>query len=84
MLFRSGDRTLLVVEPRGRPDDRALVAIARSLAWARPEEVVAIRRFPLDRRHDAKVDYPGLRRMLDARRWMLRAPVAHAVPVEQR
>jgi acyl-CoA synthetase (AMP-forming)/AMP-acid ligase II len=79
-LLRHQDRTLLVVEPRGRPEDQALMSIACSIAWAGADELVAIRRFPLDRRHNAKIDYPALRRMLDERRWMLRAPIAEAAP----
>ena len=34
------------------------------LAWARLADVLAVRRIPVDRRHNAKVDYPALRRML--------------------
>lgn len=77
-LIQHGERVLLVVEPRGSPEDETLVEIGRGSAWAGAEELVAIRRFPLDRRHNAKIDYPALRRMLDERRWMLRVPINDA------
>jgi hypothetical protein len=35
------------------------------LAWAKLDRVVAVRRLPVDKRHNAKVDYAELRRMLD-------------------
>ena len=81
-LVRHRDRVLLVVEMREGRRDEALLAIARAVQWAAADEVVAIRRMPLDHRHNAKVDHPRLRRMLDARRWLKRVAVAgplHAV-----
>ena len=74
-LIRHRDRVLLVVEPRGRQEIQALKAIGPCSAWAGADEIVAIRGFPLDRRHNAKIDYPRLRRMLDERRWMVRVPI---------
>jgi olefin beta-lactone synthetase len=35
------------------------------LAWARLADVVVVPRIPVDRRHNAKVDYPTLTRLLD-------------------
>lgn len=34
------------------------------MPWAAIDQVVALRRLPLDRRHNAKIDYPALRRLL--------------------
>jgi hypothetical protein len=34
------------------------------LAWAHVAEVLTVPRLPLDARHNAKIDYPALRRML--------------------
>ena len=74
-LVRHQDRVLLVVQPRGDQAEGDFVAIGRSLTWAAADELVVIRRFPLDRRHNAKIDYPRLRRMLGKRRWALRVPI---------
>jgi acyl-CoA synthetase (AMP-forming)/AMP-acid ligase II len=57
------DQRMLVVEMAGNrasPRD----ALMSRLAWARLADVLAVRRIPVDRRHNAKVDYPALRRML--------------------
>lgn len=75
-LVRHRDRVLLVVQPRGYPTDDKLVSIGRSLTWAAADELVVMRRFPLDRRHDAKIDHRRLRRMLDDKRWSLRVPLS--------
>jgi acyl-CoA synthetase (AMP-forming)/AMP-acid ligase II len=78
-LVRHRDRVLLVVEMREGCGDEALLAIARAVQWAAADEVVAIRRMPLDRRHNAKVDHPRLRQMLDGGRWLKRVPVARTL-----
>jgi len=77
-LIKHGERVLLVVEPRGPLESETLAEIERGSLWAGVDELVAIRRFPLDRRHNAKIDYPALQRMLDERRWMLRVPINDA------
>jgi acyl-CoA synthetase (AMP-forming)/AMP-acid ligase II len=58
-------RRLLLVEPRtdGPPPD--LAALRASLAWARLDDVRPVGRLPVDRRHNAKIDYVTLRRLLD-------------------
>ncbi|SEO48010.1 AMP-binding protein [Aquisalimonas asiatica] len=50
---------VLAVEarPGKRPDERAL---QRQLAWAGVKRVVTVPRIPMDRRHNAKVDYTRL------------------------
>jgi hypothetical protein len=40
------------------------VALMERLAWARLSDVRIVGRVPVDRRHNAKVDYPALARML--------------------
>jgi hypothetical protein len=35
-----------------------------ALAWAQLDEVRLVARIPLDKRHNAKVDYPALHAML--------------------
>ena len=34
------------------------------LSWARLDDVLLVRRIPVDSRHNAKIDYPALRRLL--------------------
>lgn len=52
-------RRLLAVE--GSAD---AAAVRTALAWAQLDEVRLVARIPLDRRHNAKVDYPALLRLL--------------------
>jgi acyl-CoA synthetase (AMP-forming)/AMP-acid ligase II len=57
------DRRILVVESRentASPRD----GLMTRLVWARLADVLAVRHIPVDRRHNAKVDYPALQRML--------------------
>jgi olefin beta-lactone synthetase len=60
---RHGQR-ILVVEPRthARPE---LDALSELLCWALLDDVHVTRRIPVDRRHNAKVDYPALAKLLD-------------------
>jgi olefin beta-lactone synthetase len=44
--------------------DAAPERLRAALAWARLDRIVPLRRLPLDRRHNAKVDLPALRRSL--------------------
>lgn len=74
-LIRHRDSVLLVVELRGPSDEEILASIGRDMAWAGADQIVVIRRFPMDRRHNAKIDYPRLRRMLDEERWRVRVPI---------
>ena len=74
-LIRHRDSVLLVVELRGPSDEEILATIGRDMEWAGADQLVVIRRFPMDRRHNAKIDYPQLRRMLDEERWRVRVPI---------
>ena len=60
-----GGRRVLVVE-----DDRAPAEaeLRGTLAWAAVDEVARVGRLPLDGRHNSKVDYPALRRLLASAR----------------
>ena len=40
-------------------------ALLERLAWARLDGVILVDRIPVDRRHNAKVDYPALMRLLE-------------------
>ena len=60
------DRRVLIV---AGPADAAMGLAIRNMAAERfgIEEVVFVEELPLDHRHRAKIDYPALREMLDAR-----------------
>ena len=58
-LAQKDGRRLLAVE--GDPDFDAL---AKTLAWAALDAQIPVRQVPLDRRHNAKVDYPALEALL--------------------
>jgi hypothetical protein len=57
------DRRMLVAEVAGDAD-RTKQRLLERLAWAHVTDVVLVDRIPLDARHNAKVDYPALRRLL--------------------
>ena len=61
-VLQRGQR-LLVVQLR---DGAALPreALMNRLAWARLSDLREVRQIPVDRRHNAKVDYPALERLL--------------------
>jgi acyl-CoA synthetase (AMP-forming)/AMP-acid ligase II len=59
-LAHQGRRTLLV-EGDSRLSKEALLA---GLAWAGLDEVRQVRRLPVDRRHNAKIDYTRLHKLL--------------------
>jgi hypothetical protein len=42
----------------------SLEAIRKSLSWARLDQVVRLERVPVDKRHNAKIDYVALTREL--------------------
>jgi acyl-CoA synthetase (AMP-forming)/AMP-acid ligase II len=56
-----GKRVLAIELVSGTSVDSSLKA---NLAWAQLDRIVALRRIPLDRRHNAKVDYPRLAKLL--------------------
>ena len=56
------DRRVLVVEPFEGGDFSILKAC---LAWAHVDAVHVWKRLPVDKRHNAKIDYPALHVMLD-------------------
>src|SRR5690606_34695162 len=63
-LVQHAGKRLLIVEPtRGAPADLPDV-LARQLPWARLDAVRLMGRIPVDRRHNAKIDYTALARRL--------------------
>jgi acyl-CoA synthetase (AMP-forming)/AMP-acid ligase II len=69
VLARDNER-VLVLETNGREFRTDVVRTARCIAENAIDRIIIVRRIPVDRRHDAKVDYPALERMLDG--WLLR------------
>jgi olefin beta-lactone synthetase len=59
-----GARLLVVELDEGADRDAVTGRLRDRLAWARLGHVVVVHRIPVDARHNAKVDYPELERML--------------------
>jgi acyl-CoA synthetase (AMP-forming)/AMP-acid ligase II len=57
-------RRLLVIEPGSRFKQESRPEIVARLDWARVDQVVAVDQIPVDKRHNAKVDYPALVRLI--------------------
>ncbi|HEX6316498.1 MAG TPA: hypothetical protein VFZ73_16620, partial [Gemmatimonadaceae bacterium] len=62
-LQHAGQRTLVVELHDGAQASDAQAALAR-LSWARIARVL-FARIPVDKRHNAKVDYPALRKLME-------------------
>ena len=62
MISHAGQRQLVVEPVTGEHPD--LDALNRVLAWARLDRIAAMARIPVDKRHNAKIDYPALARRL--------------------
>jgi len=58
---------VLVLETTGREFQSDCAAAARCVLEHDIDRIITVRRIPMDKRHDAKVDYPALHRMLDGR-----------------
>lgn len=56
---------LLLIEPAYPLFDGELDTLRQSLAWAHLDTVRVVPRIPVDRRHNAKVDYPTLMKLLE-------------------
>jgi acyl-CoA synthetase (AMP-forming)/AMP-acid ligase II len=62
LVARNGKRLLIVEAERC---DELASALRAATAWALVDEVRFVHAMPLDKRHNAKIDYPALHRMLD-------------------
>ena len=62
-----GGKCLLVLEWRPGAAKTGLAEFSAALPWAGIEALVELPQIPLDRRHNAKIDYPALHRALAAR-----------------
>jgi hypothetical protein len=61
MVFHKGRRLLLLEADGSLQAD----TISTELAWAELDEVRMLNQIPVDARHNAKIDYPRLRKILD-------------------
>ena len=57
-------KRLLAIEPRAGFDSSARETLRNDLAWAHVANVREFNRLPVDKRHNAKIDYPALRELL--------------------
>jgi hypothetical protein len=62
-LVAENGRRLLVIEAAAIPGG----GFRESLTWAQLDEIRPMPRLPVDKRHNAKIDYPALREMLRER-----------------
>jgi acyl-CoA synthetase (AMP-forming)/AMP-acid ligase II len=66
-LVEVNGRVVLAVEPStGAEAEDLQQDLALRLAWAGLDEIRIVEKIPVDRRHNAKVDYPVLRKMMTA------------------
>ena len=66
LVHHNGARVaVLEVESLAVEEARAL--LASQLAWAHLGDVIVVDALPLDKRHNAKIDYPALSKMLKRR-----------------
>ena len=61
---RNGERLLALQLGPGAPADAAR-RVDETLSWAQIDRIVRLPRIPVDRRHNAKVDYPALMNELE-------------------
>ncbi len=64
LVARDG-RRLLVLERRDRRQPVDGAALRQSLAWASIDSIGEYPRLPVDRRHNAKIDYPALHQLVE-------------------
>jgi len=80
LIEKDGDR-VLVLETSGREFRSNCAEAAKCVARFEIDRIVTVHRIPVDRRHDAKVDYPELGRLLDGRLRKYRDSIAEIVSV---
>jgi acyl-CoA synthetase (AMP-forming)/AMP-acid ligase II len=59
-----GGARLLAIEPNDMCDINVERDLRSDLAWASIDRIIRIKKLPVDKRHNAKIDYPELRRLL--------------------
>ena len=64
LVGRNGERLLAVQSGQPEPAD-AGQRVQKVLSWAQLDRIVPVPRIPVDRRHNAKIDYPALKKELE-------------------
>lgn len=64
MVAHRGER-VLVVTLRNRSQQPDLASLLKALSFANVDSIRIVKRLPLDKRHNAKIDYPALHAMLE-------------------
>lgn len=73
-LIAQEERRILVLETTpGTAQEQLRSALQQRLGWACLDQIHFVDRLPVDARHNAKIDYPALRRILESE---LRPPVS--------
>jgi len=63
-------RRVIAVELYENSTTNDLPSLKENLAWAYIDEVRALKHIPVDKRHNAKVDYPALHKLLESNRYV--------------
>ena len=66
------DRRILVLEASDASRGLDLAAVADALMWAMLDRILIVKSIPVDKRHNAKVDYPALHRLIEHGRYVSR------------
>ncbi len=66
LISDQGER-VLVIETSAKEFTSDCIRAARCVADKQIDRIVTVRCIPMDRRHDSKVDYPALKRLLEGR-----------------
>ena len=78
-LIQRRERRVLVLETRGRRFERGCEALSRCIARHGIDSIITVRRIPVDKRHNVKVDYPALRSMIEGRSSRLLSDLAQVI-----
>lgn len=65
-LVAQDERRILALELYTAQDAGWLATLKEALAWAQLDEVRILPHMPVDKRHNAKIDYPALKRLLES------------------
>jgi acyl-CoA synthetase (AMP-forming)/AMP-acid ligase II len=58
------DKRMLALEFQQKPSKEMLIELQKRIAWATIDRIYVCKHLPVDKRHNAKIDYPSLRSLL--------------------
>lgn len=70
-----GSRRILIVETADNIDNSVLDELGRSLQWAAIDAIGVLPALPVDYRHNSKIDYPELQRLLQHKPFPLKSEI---------